>query len=76
MKEPNWSNTHSDNVILNVTTSRGYETNGDHMRSLSDEELAHNILVWIISNCMVYDGDESALEDFILRYLKRPYDNT
>lgn len=46
-------------------------TNGDYMRSLSDEELAHDILVWIVSNQIV--DDENGLEKFILYYLKQPY---
>ena len=47
-------------------------TNADHMRSLSDKELAHDIMVWIVSNHGVYD--EEGLENFILYYLQQPYD--
>ena len=46
-------------------------TNGDYMRSLSDEELAHDILVWIVSNRTTFDEED--LENFILYYLKQPY---
>lgn len=47
-------------------------TNADYMRTLCDEALAHDIMVWIVSNRN--SADEYELENFILNYLKRPYD--
>lgn len=47
-------------------------TNADYMRSLSNEELAHDIMSWIMSNQGIYD--ESGMEDSILYYLNQPYD--
>ena len=47
-------------------------TYGDYIRSISDEELAHEILVWVVSNRTTFDED--CLEKFILHYIKEPYD--
>ncbi len=46
-------------------------TNADYMRAMTDEELAHDIMVWIVSNRNAYDED--SLEKFILHYLENPY---
>ena len=46
-------------------------TNGDYLRSLSDEELAHELMAWIIVHRPVID--DRYLETFILYHLKQIY---
>lgn len=47
-------------------------TNGDYIRSLSDEELAHALTLWIINHKKLV-VDDRYLENFILYYLKQKY---